>query len=404
MIVWAVRWGHVSPVEFLAEQIPLQQVEETDIDRSEHIWYRCSRLTSLGLAFCTGQTAIVRILLAKGADPNHVEAQNATALHHASCHGYQAIVSLLLRHGADIDKKDEQGDTPLHQAVIHKHENISKALIEHVANLEAKNEDGKVALHYACRNGHLEIVNSFLNHNVKIENKNTDGNTTLHEAANRGNENVIKALIDNGANIEARDYGGRTAIMFGASPQHGAAISVLLKAGANLLATDNMGLDIRHWIVDGFSKDDDPVSNNVMDMIYTRFCHTMYSSLPCPPLKNKRRAEIIFSCTTEVQLGLCSRHAHMEIPPDMPPGLTVSHKRFFSSDRRRLTKFTLSIVHQEEFLDFAVKFFSKGAVELRVVEGGERFAVYIGRRVKPGHILMTYLTMIPSLTGGVRRF
>ena len=75
-------------------------------------------------------TEIVKLLIEKGANVNHVEKYNETPLHHAVRGGYEAIVRLLLEHGAKIDAVNYDKETPLDIAKKLKLDNIQKILEE----------------------------------------------------------------------------------------------------------------------------------------------------------------------------------------------------------------------------------------------------------------------------------
>lgn len=378
LMFWAIQCGHLSLVELLAEQISLQNKEDTGVTKYK-------KTTPLGLASLIGHEAIARILLVNGADPNQVEEDGGVALLYASRSGHQGTVRLLLSHGAKIESRTMFGRTSLHEAAQHGHANVMETLIAHGADIEARCDDREVALHHASCNGHQEIVRLLLRHGAGTESKSRFGRTSLHNAAQHGHANVMKTLIDHGADIEARGHRGATPVIEAAIRRHEAAILLLLKAGANLLAIDDEGMESRHWIVCigiGHHPSDKacPASNDLVNMIYQRACNIMYPSLACPPLTSRRRTEVIFGCITEwAQLWLCSHHAHMEILPDAAPNLTVRHERTFRIGIPGVVlgytpSFRFSIVHQEDVLDFAVAFGKNGFVGLRVVEGGERTA------------------------------
>ena len=59
---------------------------------------------------------VVRLLLARGADPNPCDRNHSTLLHQASSHGWPEVVRLLVSHGAKVDVEDEEGKTPFQVA------------------------------------------------------------------------------------------------------------------------------------------------------------------------------------------------------------------------------------------------------------------------------------------------
>lgn len=73
---------------------------------------------------------VVRLLLARGADPN-VPAWDGTPLHRASQSGRIEIVRLLVERGASIEVRDNQGRTPMDVASGEQRDEIVKLLLEH---------------------------------------------------------------------------------------------------------------------------------------------------------------------------------------------------------------------------------------------------------------------------------
>ncbi|MBA3661087.1 MAG: ankyrin repeat domain-containing protein [Gammaproteobacteria bacterium] len=102
--------------------------------------------------------AIVEYLLAKGANPNSKDYDNATPLHYVLKKDDRneeeilrrlQIVELLLKNGANINAQTkEYGDTPLHIAVQNSYctEKFIKLLLLYGANPHTKNKAGRTSL------------------------------------------------------------------------------------------------------------------------------------------------------------------------------------------------------------------------------------------------------------------
>src|SRR5262249_51160913 len=73
--------------------------------------------TPLHWAACTGQRAIVELLIARGANVSARARWDDTPLHHAARYGRDNVIELLLKHRADVGVKNSSGRTPLHEAV-----------------------------------------------------------------------------------------------------------------------------------------------------------------------------------------------------------------------------------------------------------------------------------------------
>jgi ankyrin repeat protein len=91
---------------------------------------RIGSYTPLQLASRSGSPAVVKVLLAAGADPNRPDANGATALHLAAAAGSPEAVSALLEKGANPNAREsEWGQTPLFFAAENDRAAAIKALI-----------------------------------------------------------------------------------------------------------------------------------------------------------------------------------------------------------------------------------------------------------------------------------
>jgi cytohesin len=82
----------------------------------------------------SASTAMTRMLLDKGANPNVVEREYGwTPLHRAAGKGHRTRVELLISHGASVNAKDWYGKTPLSLAKEEGHTEIIELLRKHGA-------------------------------------------------------------------------------------------------------------------------------------------------------------------------------------------------------------------------------------------------------------------------------
>jgi ankyrin repeat protein len=128
-----------------------------EFQAAEALLRRGARM-DLPAAAALGRTNDAQKLLAKaGSDERH------RALAWAAQHGHTAIVRLLLDAGEDPDRYNPMGchshSTPLHQAVIHGHDQVVHLLVEHGARLDIKDILFQgTPLGWAEYAGHTEIA------------------------------------------------------------------------------------------------------------------------------------------------------------------------------------------------------------------------------------------------------
>lgn len=194
----------------------------------EHINIHRTDFTALIVASYFGHSAIVKLLLDKGAD---IEANDTlchrTPLSWASKKGHLAVVKLLLEKGADVEAKDNLGRTPLLQTAQMGHKDIVQLLLEKGADIEATNRWGQTLLSCAAADGCETVVQLLLELRANIDAKDDFGRTPLWRAAERGHEAVVRLLFENGADITAKDGLGRTLLWQAAKKGQAAVVNLL---------------------------------------------------------------------------------------------------------------------------------------------------------------------------------
>ena len=106
-----------------------------------------------------GDLAQVRDLLERGANVDHRDAHDNTALHLAAGFGHTELAALLIEHGADIDARGRIGNTPLHLAAQKNHAAIARLLVDGGADTQAHNHYRGTALKMATEWGHRDVLN-----------------------------------------------------------------------------------------------------------------------------------------------------------------------------------------------------------------------------------------------------
>lgn len=173
-IVWDVRVNHFSIIDptitelmrasklgnpalvkkLLAEGA---QVNARDQNGSTALMYACA-------AHSEASTDVLQALLSAGADVNLADRSGATALHAATGDGVRLVcVKELVLHGANLNAADSSGNTPLIAAVAHaqNEEDAAQAarlLIDAGADPSRINHEGQSALSWAQRLGRGSVV------------------------------------------------------------------------------------------------------------------------------------------------------------------------------------------------------------------------------------------------------
>lgn len=100
--------------------------------------------------------------VSKGADINHCNEYNKTALHYACSENKFDAVDRLLEKKADPNICDNDGCAPLHIACANGFEYIFIRLLKSKANINLRNNEGNSPLMIVCNNKHITIVKMLL--------------------------------------------------------------------------------------------------------------------------------------------------------------------------------------------------------------------------------------------------
>lgn len=105
--------------------------------------------------------AIMKALIDAGAQLNHRDARQHTALMNAAYDGLEEHTALLLRSGAEPSLADQQGRTPLAVAVMRNRPKVVEAILEHPLGRETidqPNRAGITPLQIARLDGRADLV------------------------------------------------------------------------------------------------------------------------------------------------------------------------------------------------------------------------------------------------------
>jgi hypothetical protein len=190
-------------------EAPITRIEDTvpplpaDASPAEHaLW----RLKQLGVSYdqsnyrdriMRGDADVVKLFLDAGMPVNSQD-----ALNEAVEFGHPAVVKVLLAAGADHARVGPYGSTTLMKAVDIGNLEVLQALIDSGADVNAVNEWKIGPLSTAAEQGKLEIVKALLAAGANVNARDTSGGTALSIAVMRGYKEVVETLLAAGADVK----------------------------------------------------------------------------------------------------------------------------------------------------------------------------------------------------------
>jgi ankyrin repeat protein len=167
--------------------------------------------TKLTDAARTRDTAEVRKLLEKGADPNTKDKNGRTPLMEAAAGGYTDTVRVLLENGADVNATDLVGWNALFWAALSRRTDALRTLVAKGADVNAKDNEKRTALFWAAYFGYTDTVRALLAKGARANARDSHGWTALMSAADLGHIDTVRALLEKGADVHVRGKDGNTA-------------------------------------------------------------------------------------------------------------------------------------------------------------------------------------------------
>lgn len=204
---------------------------------------RASLDEALSAAAEVAPPAIVRDLLAAGADPEARDFVGFTALLQASGRRQSRVVRVLLEHGAEVNARSGAWlngapallRTPLMVATTSGDLRTVLLLLRAGADPDAADEIGMTALHRAAYSAAPPlVVEALLNHGAAVDPRDTLGRTPLMLAAWQGALAAAEVLVMRGAQLNLRDGEGFTPWMWAVKWGHPAVARMLVEIGAVL--------------------------------------------------------------------------------------------------------------------------------------------------------------------------
>ena len=180
---------------------------------------------------------VQRLLEKEGANPKWRSSSDGdTALHNAVRGDHTAIVRLLVDHGVEPNAMNHNGDTALHRAAHRAHTATVRLLVLHGAHPAATNNDGKTARQLASGEtkallAELETPEGLARLKAAEFTASPEG-IALCAAVRGGDAAALCAALDGGMPVDTKDAQGVPLVQLAAAAGHAALVAELLGRGA----------------------------------------------------------------------------------------------------------------------------------------------------------------------------
>lgn len=152
--------------------------------------------------------------------------------------GNLAVAKDLIEKGANVCAVKPGGYTPLYKAVFHDHYDMANLFLEKGADVHASDSHGHTLLFYAVQNNNHEIAKLILEKEAGVNLTSEQGTALLRVAIENNNAGIVCLLFENGANANAANQQGTTPLWLAICGNKKEIIGLLLKNGANIDFTD----------------------------------------------------------------------------------------------------------------------------------------------------------------------
>ncbi|CAF1120583.1 unnamed protein product [Rotaria sp. Silwood1] len=215
-----------------------------------------AKVTTLIIACFEGDYDTIQYLIDSGANPNECESEhNLTAIHILVDGPYKGqtiteteraqLIRTLVKKGADVNHVDKLQLAPIHKVAINDRPQCLDALIEANADPNVVFM-GERAVSIAARQNRDNILKKLLEYpKTKIDVKNDNGGTILHFAAAAmvDTPECIDLLIKAGLDVNSKDQRGNSPAMVACFFNKPRILKSLVSANADLTIKNNEGKD-----------------------------------------------------------------------------------------------------------------------------------------------------------------
>ena len=217
----AARNGHKKAVELLLNSDPTKaKMEVNTADKMEHL---TTANTPLLAAAFKGHTDVVQFLIEKGAEVNHTDTNDNSAL----------TLAARMKQTENMSAADASA----------KRTATIAALVEKGAIIDHTDSIGATALHYLAELGDVAAIKLLAEKKANLNVQDSAGRTPLIAAADYGREDALKALIELQAELNLTNSNGDTALMVATTYGYKGCVEALMAAKADLSLTNKDGFN-----------------------------------------------------------------------------------------------------------------------------------------------------------------
>jgi ankyrin repeat protein len=186
-------------------------------------------------------TALVRLLLHRGADANVMTEAHVPLAEWALMEYHPDLAAALMDAGAKVDMR-----FCLLHAAEQGHDQVTKLLVDRGTDPNVRDDRGRTPLILSAQapttgTGDPATLQFLLGHGADMNAVDSAGRTALMEAARAGDAIGMHILMQHRAPLDTADHDGGTALMLAAQAGKPSAVWVLLRAGADVHARDAAG-------------------------------------------------------------------------------------------------------------------------------------------------------------------
>jgi ankyrin repeat protein len=225
-LIYAIKGHHPDAVQILL-----------DAGADPAAYSGRQHFSPLALAAGEGNIDILKLLLAKGADPNVATPPAWLPLMCAAANGDCEAIKLLLDHGADPNAYNSQNFTPLRAATANGQLDAMKLLMDR----GARDQDFPDALYDAAAKGQLGVLKYLLDRGVHADD-NYYGHSAVTVAGIMNHPDAVRLLLDHGAPVNAPEPGEWSLAASAAANGNVKFLNEMLQRGARITDHDDNAL------------------------------------------------------------------------------------------------------------------------------------------------------------------